>query len=188
MKERFDITWLDPIHLTLADDQSKESLVKRLRAQIKDGAADYQMKSSVYIVRMAGSFIIDYENCPSPVVYIGRGDSVSRLASHLKNWASDVFKWGSDTKIEIRLLRPSRKNREDYFKNVEADLIRWFSEKTGMLPLINARFETSWEGHVDYGPSQEKLLLQSLGIGKGVRHKWAIRPMPSNKVYAKYHR
>ena len=72
--------------------------------------------------------------------------------------------WDHDTKIEIRLLRPSRRNRGDYFKNVEADLLRWFSVKTGMLPLMKGRFETSWEGLVEYGPSQERLLWQSLGI------------------------
>jgi hypothetical protein len=71
-------------------------------------------------------------------------------------------------------------------KNVEADLLDWFGSRYGCLPLINGRYEHRWAGKVDYGPSQEKRLSQILGIGKGVRRKWAIQPLPSNKLYARY--
>lgn len=153
--------------------------------QIEDEANIRGLERSVYVIRMAGSFIIQYPKGPSPVVYIGRGDSVSRLASHLKIWASEVFVWGSDTEIEIRILRPSRKNRTEYYKNVEADLLAWFSNRYGILPLINSRYETNWAGLVEYGPSQKARLRQMLGIGRGVRPKWAIQPLNSNKLYQK---
>jgi len=184
--EKFDITWLDPIRLKLAEKEDQTSLVDRLSKQIKGEVDIGGMTRSVYVIRMAGSFIIQYPKGPSPVVYVGRGDSVSRLATHLKNWASEIFVWGSDTEIEIRVLRPARKNRTEYFKNVEADLLDWFGSRFGTLPLINSRYETSWAGAVEYGPSQSARLWQMLGIGKGVRHKWALQPLRSNKLYKKY--
>lgn len=58
------------------------------------------------------------------------------LVAHLKNWAADMFDWGSDTEIEIRIVRPARRNRKDYFKNVEADLLRWFGVRYRRLPMI----------------------------------------------------
>ncbi|EIZ78260.1 hypothetical protein WSK_3142 [Novosphingobium sp. Rr 2-17] len=185
--ERIDITWLDPIRLKLSEDDTVERLVARLKDHIK-AANVSKLERSVYIIRMAGSFVIAYPSGASPVVYIGRGDSVSRLAKHLKKWATGVFTWGSDTSIEIRVLRPSRKNRPDYFKNVEADLLEMFSARFGGLPLINKRYEHQYEGCVDYGTSQTAKLNQAIGIGKGNRHKWAIKPMPSNPHYDTYFR
>jgi hypothetical protein len=184
--DKFDITWLHPIRLKLADEEDRQSLIRRLSIQIEDEANIIGLERSVYIIRMAGSFVIQYPEGPSPVVYIGRGDSVSRLASHLKTWASDVFVWGSDTEIEIRILRPARRNRTEYYKNVEADLLEWFRNRYGILPLINSRYETNWAGAVEYGPSQESRLRQVLGIGRGLRPKWAIQPLNSKKLYQKY--
>lgn len=185
--EKIDITWLEPIRLRLSEDDDTEKLIVRLKSHIKEANIS-KLDRSVYIIRMAGSFVVAYPRGPSPVVYIGRGDSVSRLAKHLKRWATGVFTWGSDTTIEIRILRPSRKNRPDYFKNVEADLLELFSVRYGGLPLINKRYEHKYEGLVDYGPSQETRLHQSIGIGKGNRHKWAIKPLPSNEHYDTYFR
>lgn len=186
--EKFDITWLDPIHLRLLEKEDKPSLVSRLKREIKDAADVAELKRSVYVIRMAGSFVIQYPEGSSPVIYIGRGDSIVRLADHLKNWAADVFLWGSDTEIEIRIVRPARKNRIEYFKNVEADLLRWFGKRYGSLPLINSRYEPNWEGAVEYGSSQADKLRQMLGTGKGGRRKWAIQPLPSNNLYSRYHK
>ncbi|THG37785.1 hypothetical protein [Sphingomonas olei] len=185
--ERFDITWLDPIKLELSGNEDQAALVKRLQRKIADDASVDRLDRSVYIIRMAGSFIIDYPDGASPVVYIGRGDSVSRLARHLKRWATDVFKWGSDSNLEVRILRPARTGRYDYFANVEADLLRMFYQRYGGLPMMNKRFEDSYAGVVDYGKTQQDKLWASIGIGKGVRYKWAIRPLRSNKHYATYH-
>lgn len=186
--DKIDITWLDPIRLHIRDGEDQETLIKRLKREISDAASVAKLDRSIYIIRMAGSFVVDYPDGPSPVVYIGRGDSVSRLAKHLKRWAAEVFSWGSDTYIEIRIARPSRRNRADYYKNVEADLLRFFSVRFGGLPLINSRYETEYEACVDYGVSQERDLMQAIGIGRGNRHKWAIRPMPSNPHYDTYFR
>src|ERR1043165_2553867 len=101
--EKFDITWLDPIHLRLAEKEDKGALVRRLTREIRDAADIEELKRSVYVIRMAGSFVIQYPWGASPVVYVGRGDSVSRLAAHLKKWAADIFLWGNDTAIEIRI-------------------------------------------------------------------------------------
>jgi hypothetical protein len=112
--EKLDISWLDPIRLTLAEKEDQRLLVKRLTREIRDATDVAALDRSVYVIRMAGSFVVQYPSGVSPVVYVGRGDSVSRLAKHLKSWAADIFLWGNDTEIEIRILRPARKNRWDY--------------------------------------------------------------------------
>jgi hypothetical protein len=182
------LTWVDPIRLSLADDDTEKMLVKRLRAEIKGEVSDRDLKQSVYLVRMVGRAVIDYDRRPSPVVYIGRGDSVGRLASHLKNWASKAFTWGHDTSLEIRIIRPEHPEDADCFKHLEADLIRWFADKCGMLPLMNARFETSFERKAKYLPSDRKRLHKLLTVGSGKRPHWAIFPLRANPHYDRYYK
>ena len=193
MKDRIDIHWLDPVQLCVDDDADEAGLVRSLQRQLKAGyrdqeVTDAQMLRSVYIVRLTGSFVISYPKRASPVLYIGRGNAPSRLATHLGRWLSDAFNFGSDTEVEIRMLRPRRRGHSDYFKNVEADLLEMFFERVGSLPFFNSRYETKFAGRVDYGPSQERRLWQQLGTGSGNRPLWALTPMPANPNYARYQR
>ena len=181
------IDWLDPIRLSLADDDSEIALVRRLKSEIKEATSDWDLGRSVYLIRLAGRAVIVYDNdFHSPLVYVGRGDSVRRLASHLKRWATEAFTWGQDTELEIRILCPSLKNDDECFKNVEADLLRWFHDRAGMLPLINSRFEKSYEGAVRYSAKDKRRLQQLLQVGSGRRPYRAIYPMRSNPHYDRY--
>lgn len=146
------------------------------------------LKQSVYMIRMTGGTVIDYDNFCSPLVYVGRGDTVTRLARHLENWASNVFTWSSDTDIELQIINPSLDGTIDCFKNLEADLLRWFHEKTGMLPLINVRLEQSFEGKVTYKAADERRLRRLLTTGSGKRPRWAIYPLKSNPHYDRYYK
>lgn len=183
------LDWLDPIFLELGEDDSEAALIKRLRAEIKGATTDRDLKQSVYVVRLMGRAVIAYDKeFSSPVVYVGRGDSVKRLASHLKNWASKAFTWGHDTSLEIRIIRPELKDADESFKNLEADLIRWFHDRAGMLPLINRQFEKSFEGKVSYREDDREKLKNMLGVGRGKRPHWAILPLASNPHYETYYK
>ena len=185
------ISWMEPVCLDYASALQETQLLKALRRQlreglIKQGYEALAMARCVYVVRMTGPVIVAYPHGDSPVLYVGRGNAPSRLASHLKNWLHDVHRYGDTVGVELRICLPRRPNRTEFFKNVEADLIAWFQDRYGAIPFFNSRLETSYSGVIDYGPSQKKDLLQSLGTGSGKRPKWAIRPLPSNANYGTY--
>lgn len=190
-KETIDIHWLDPVRLAIDDEVEgpvSRQLQRQMRAGYRDqGVSEEQMERSVYIVRLTGSFVLQYPRCNSPVLYIGRGDAPSRLARHVPNWLVNVFYFGSDTEVEVRMLRPRRRGRADYYKNVEADLLKMFSKRTGSLPMFNKCRETKFEDCIDYGSSQQRRLNQQIGVGSGKRPHWAITPTRANPNYDTYH-
>ena len=188
-KHTIDIHWLEPVRLRVEfTDQAAmvRDLQRQLKAGYRDQFSDEQMRRSVYIIRLTGSFVIGYPRGASPVLYIGRGDAPSRLAKHLAKWLHKAFQFGSDTRIEIRMLRPRRRNAANYFMNVEADLLDWFCERMGALPFFNSRREHQHAGLIDYGPSQERRRWQQIGTGSGKRPHWALTPMRTNPNYATY--
>lgn len=187
------ISWMEPVSLDYASALREEKLLAALRRQLRAGIIDQgfpaaEMARCVYVVRMTGPVVVAYPDGDSPVLYVGRGNAPSRLASHLKHWLHDVHRFGNSVGIELRICLPRRPNRTGFFKNVEADLIAWFQDRYGAIPFFNSRLETSYSGAIDYGPSQKKDLLQSLGTGSGKRPQWAIRPLASNANYSTYNR
>lgn len=191
--EKIDIEWLDPIHLEFEEHDTQADFLKSLRKTLrngfrKQGRVDSELSRSVYVIRVFGDTVIDYPEKESPVLYIGRGNAPGRVISHIENWLSDIFYRGNDTDIEIRMLRPRRRGRTDYFKNIEADLIETFLSETGNLPFFNSRREKKYSGKIRYGPSQERQLRRLLRVGQGKRPQWAIRPMPANPSYETYWR
>lgn len=73
------------------------------------GAGVQDMTRSVYVIRITGSFVIVYWATESRLLYVGRGDAPALIAKHIADWMQDVFSFGSDTNIEIQMLRPRRK-------------------------------------------------------------------------------
>jgi hypothetical protein len=187
-----DLKWFKPIPLDFdAASDDDEKFLKSLRRQMRlglqeQGVSENEIKRCVYIVRMTGSFIIAYHRSNSPVLYIGRGDAKKRIASHFGKWLSDDCDFGNDSHAEIRLVIPRRQKRENYYKNVEADLNLNFKEQNGSLPYFNRRLEKRFSKKVQYTAAQEKLLRRFIGIGSGKRPWWAIRPTcanPSRETY-----
>jgi hypothetical protein len=187
-----EISWISPIQLDYVAAMADEAqLLKILRKQLRDAIASQgfsavDLARCVYVVRMGGPFIVAYPCADSPVLYVGRGNAPSRLASHLGKWLHAAHKFGSGVGIELRICVPRRRKRADFFKCVEADLIGWFQAKYGAIPFFNSRREPKWEGCVDYNPTSEADLRRALGVGRGNRPQWAIRPLPSNTTHDVY--
>ena len=141
---------------------------------------------AVYVIRMTGDFVIAYENRNSPVLYIGRGNCSQRLAAHLKNWLHEVRGFGNNVDLEIRVASPRRKRREDYFKNVEADLLRDFAKEHGSLPFFNKRYERAFQNRCTHKPEARKEMRSAILIGRGNRPRWALKPTKANKAFASF--
>jgi hypothetical protein len=188
-----DIRWLDPISLDFeaARAGDEKRFLGALRKQMREGIRKQGFDLSavgrcVYVIRMTGRFLVAYETGNSPVLYVGRGNAKQRLASHLGRWLHYVDTFGTGTKVEIRVLVPARRNRSNYFKNVEADLISKFEKRHDSLPFFNRRIEKKFSGKVKYSVTQEKNLGRLVGIGSGKRPHWAIKPTPANRDFSTY--
>lgn len=192
-KPTIDLKWLETIELKPDRTLTEAALIKTLRRELTEaleeqgyGAAD--LKRSVYVIRMRGDFVVGYPRGRSPVLYVGRGSALGRLSSHLRNWLHEVRKLSDNVSIEIRVCRARRRNVDEMFKYVEADLIASFAKRYGIIPFFNARRERSYEDGVNYTVSDEKTMSAALNVGKGKRPQWAIAPAPANKNYDVYHR
>lgn len=100
---------------------------------------------------------------------------------------SDALSFGYETGVEVHIMCPRRKNRVNYYKNIEADLIEIFVEKFGALPLRNRRRETSSARLVNYTNTALISLRSKINVGKGRRIIWAIRPMAGNTYYKHFY-
>ena len=188
------MTWLETIELKPDRSLATEAaIVRTLTKELTEALAQQNFAAidltrCVYVIRMKGDFVIAYPKRRSPVLYIGRGSALGRLSSHLKRWLHEVDSFGKDVSIEIRVCRTRRRNFEDLYKYVEADLIARFAKRFGSIPFFNSRRETSFEEWVEYTDTDVALMKAALGVGKGNRPQWAIAPAPANKNYEVFHR
>lgn len=184
-RQQSHLKWLEPITLQPAD-------VKSLKRKFREGLREqhaWERDRCVYIIRMVGLFVVQYPHNRSPVLYIGRGTVSQRVIRHLSNWASQIANLGAKIEIEIRICVPRKKNHLDFYKYVEADLIRDFARRYGSIPLINSRRESAFESDWRYTPSDKKHMTASIGVGRGNRPRWAIAPAPANRrLYDLYYR
>lgn len=183
--QKSHLRWLEPITLEPAN---VKSLRRAFREKLREQGA-WERERCVYVIRMVGLFVVQYPYNRSPVLYIGRGTVSQRVIRHLTNWVSQVTNLGAKIQIEIRVSVPRKRNHPNFYKCVEADLIRDFSRRYGSIPLINSRRETVFESDWKYTPADKKRLTASLGVGRGNRPRWAIAPAPGNRrLYDLYHR
>jgi len=170
------------------DVDDEKQLLKMLRGELRTGLNRVKgsLKRAVYVIRMTGDFVIAYEKRNSPVLYIGRGNCSQRLAAHLKNWLHEVRGFGSKVGLEIRVASPRRQKREDYFKNVEADLLLDFAKEHGALPFFNKRYEHSFQKKCVHRPEDKKKMRSAILIGSGNKPLWALKPTKANKAFATF--
>lgn len=191
MASEAELFWIEPIQLTYLSDEGR--LLSALRRQLREaieaqGFVKGDLDRCVYVIRVRGTVVVAYPQADSPVLYVGRGNAPARLASHLKKWLHTAHKFGSEVGVEIRICIPRRRGRPDFFKCVEADLIRACYNTCGSIPFFNSRLEQTWEGRVTYSPTSKRAMGQALGVGSGNRPQWAIRPRPANPAYEVYHK
>jgi hypothetical protein len=137
----------------------------------------------VYVIRTNGLFAIDYPYKPSPAIYIGEGNFQQRLSRH-KSWLGDLEDLVRDYSFCIGIAFPRVPNNSEAYKDCEAALIQKFREIHGSAPMANSHMEYRRSDYI----YDEDALREAILIGKGVRFKWAIKPMPSAALYDAYHK
>ena len=135
------------------------------------------LHNSVYIIRLAGAFAVDYEKAISPVLYIGQGHFRGRLVRHRK-WLGKLHALIPETPIEVKFCYPSNAAGSPLSKELEGYLLQEFKRRFGELPLHSNRqekaspafsFDTANIGHL-------------LGPGAGKKYDWAIRALKANPL------
>ena len=184
-----NVKWFEPISLkfgfTGLADADAISIVRRITRDQFAPTLGYT-NQCLYVVRLRGSVAVAYGENFSPVLYIGEGDASSRIHGH-SVWLASLLQSVPNLAVEIHIADIRRQNHTSLCEYVEADMIRWFYEKYGVLPWFNQQRERSKEEQYVYEPEVENKLRSLLNVGSGNAFLWAIRPTHNNhEPYAKY--
>lgn len=176
LKVNVSWTWLDwQPHCTWS-----EHIVPQL---VDAGIPIWMLDRCVYVIRTDGVFAIEYPYKPSPVIYIGEGNFQQRLGKH-KYWLGDLEELVRDYSFRIGVAIPRVRNNVEAYKDYEAALIQRFRDIHGSAPMANSHMEYRRSDYV----YSEEVMREALLIGKGVRFKWAIKPMPSAALHEAYYK
>lgn len=161
----------------------EEKWVKDVAPKLSLAGLDIKnISRSVYVIRLNGDIAVEYEWGQSPVVYVGEGNFVSRIASH-KTWVNEIRDLVGEFDFEVCVATPRVKNNGFAYLDAEAALLERFGELYGTAPLWNKQFETRRCEHYQYSSKQ---LNYALRQRSGMRYKWAIRPMRSSSFFDAY--
>lgn len=172
-----------PLNWKVVKWNTAETWRKVLLPRIVDaGICESDLSRSVYVIRLAGKFAINYSKGTSPAVYVGEGNFGSRIQSH-RSWAEGLKELVGEFSFELCLATPRVRKQEKTYRDCEAVLLHRFGERYGSAPLWNKQFERRRFPHHHY--SQRKLDY-ALGQRSGARYQWALRPMRASKYYESY--
>ena len=148
----------------------------------KVGLTEHDLERSVYVIRAAGSFAINYKYGASPTLYIGEGNFKQRIVQH-RTWLEPLVNLVGEFPISIGVSIPKLKYYPEVYKYVEAALIQEFISEYGCLPLKNRHKEYP-RHECQYEPTET--LRSAIMIGKGYRYQWALEPLRANRFYEDY--
>lgn len=157
-----------------------------MRDIIREGwPSQRRPQQSVYSIRLVGDVAIAYPGGFSPVAYVGEGNAFNRLYQHT-GWLVPLLISVPQLSVQIRIIEVARKNNVELYKSIEADLLRWFSDRLGALPWFNRQWERSKEAVYSYQAEARKELKKMIEVGSGRKYLWAIRPTENNEQYEPY--
>lgn len=164
-------------------DDDLKTIMQSVIAEIaEDRYKPESLARSVYVIRLAGPFLISYPNGPSPVIYIGKGQFRNRISAH-RTWIRDFFDHLKHAHFEIKYCIPRVRNNLGIEKEVEAYLIHRFIERYGMLPINNKVLSNTNVHHQFTGVNA---LDRAISIGSGNKPHWEVCPLRSNPWFKKY--
>lgn len=163
----------------LLTDTWKKNIAPKLKSE---GLATADLKRCVYVIRLNGEYCIRYTQGRSPTIYIGEGNFNQRINAHRK-WISELTSLVREFSFEVRILVPRVKNNNQAYRDAEAAILIHFKKQFRCAPLWNSQMENRIFLHYQYNKIQINRLI---GIGQGVRYKWAVEPMRACLFYDSY--
>ena len=186
--KRSEVTTHEPVRVPFGVTGLELKYVQSvMRDKVRDGWPEQRRPDqSVYVIRLFGEVAVTYPMEFSPVIYVGEGNAYDRLYNHIANWIAPLLSSVPQLSLEIRIAEVARRNHETLYQHIEADLLRWFSERHGALPWFNRQWEPSKEGHYEYDADVTTELKKMIGIGAGTTYLWTIQPTHNNDHYESY--
>jgi hypothetical protein len=130
----------------------------------------------VYVITLSDNLSINYKECPSKVIYVGRGKIRSRITSHLKYWIRYLSDSLQDIALDIWMAEIRVNGNRNAFKEVETDLLNFFYEKYRCYPLQNKKAGDYHEKNHEYC-SDWNLPLRNRS---NIQYGWSIMPLKNN--------
>lgn len=157
----------------ISPDDDLAEITRKLERKSLDSSL---FPHSVYVVRIASGFILEYgPKLYSPVVYIGQGKLRGRLTAHQK-WLGALSKLLHGAPLEASFCFPCSTEKGTLHKQFEAHLLHRFKDVYGQLPLNNKKLEKLDTTAI----FAKKLSGQIFSHGSGKRYSWVIRPYGRN--------
>jgi hypothetical protein len=125
----------------------------------------------LYVVRIAPPFTIVYgddSELISPLVYVGSGSIANRWSSH-RDWLYELGHAIPGGRYEVWVCKPRCQRLQAFYKDIEADILTLFREKSGYLPLRNLRVEGTPRQHEYAAGFLDEIMLDRPLGGRGLR-------------------
>lgn len=165
--------------IKIAPSDTVDEIVQKL---VRKGADPKEFPNSVYVIRLASKFLIQYSPKKfSPVIYIGEGRLRNRLDKH-RRWLTDLQKLLPQASFEVKVCFPRSARSTALNRPYEAHLLLQFCKQFGQLPLRNRKQQLIDEG-INFSRTGRQ---QALGPGTGKKYTWAIKPLPAQVAFTKF--
>jgi hypothetical protein len=136
----------------------------------------YEVNQGIYVINLADNLYLDYDGNPSPVMYIGRGQIMKRISSHLKNWIRNFSESLQGISFNIWMTEIKVRGLVDAFLDVETDLLDYFYDKFNSFPIQNTINGRNHYSEHEYNREWNKPLWNPSNIKNG----WSIQPLDNN--------
>ena len=159
-----------------------ETWTKKTLPKLQDlGLRAFDLRRSVYVIRLNGDYCIDYPWGESPTLYIGEGTFSQRINAH-RSWVSELKELVGDFSFQVKIAIPRVKNNPHAYLDCEAALLERFGDKFGTAPLWNKQYESRKNNYV----YNQKQIDQAISKGSGNKYKWTIKPMKSSPFHQNF--
>ena len=179
----FDITVYDDYNGEIQSEVQKQA-IRQVLQELSD-AYYYQtngvlkdIRKGVYVICLSSPFAISYPAGLSEIIYIGRGNVLSRLKSHFAHSLFPFMQSLSGTDFDFFISEPKMPGpgvAGEYFKHVEFLLLDSFKKKFGgvkredWFPLLNNNAGSKKK--LESGDGWDKPLSRA-----GKTPRWALEP------------
>ena len=127
------------------------------------------IQHAAYVIWISNPFTFDYGELQSPVAYIGKGMAHARFKDHITSKLLPTLKVLEGAKFDFWVLECESDNEA---RSSEAEMIRYFTEVYGRLPIFNRNTPSGTETppHGDCWAPLDRRRYDG-------NRTWAVRPL-----------
>jgi hypothetical protein len=156
---------------------------RNIRLYCEQHENPFDWERCLYIIRFAPPYALTYgdeSQLISPLLYVGSGFIRQRWATH-RGWLYQLGHAIPGGRYEVWVQRPRSQHNEEFYKDIEADILSHFRAATGCLPFRNLRVEGTPRRH-----TYESGFFDEI-IGHDRRYIWAMYPIsgPAREWYCR---